>query len=179
MISVEQKLHSVCAHLLIGKAYLWPLALLKPSIQVKILSWFKRNFNGSGERWTKRSLIQCYRRCISEIMTHTRLGDWALSLCLFLEFSISLPGSKPDPSLYTMYTSIEDQHGELWDWRKLILHVGMYCYHLLCRKWMCLWSIFSILLCRLVRFVLNRKGIHKKTSTISCFCWWAVWILSK
>lgn len=106
MISVEQKLRSVCAHLLIGKAYLWPLALSKPSIQVKILSWFKRNFNGSGERWTKRSLIQCYRRCISEIMTHTRLGDWALSLCLFLEFSISLPGSKLDPSLYTMYIHI-------------------------------------------------------------------------
>lgn len=89
MISVEQKLHSVCAHLLIGKAYLWPLALSKPSIQVKILSWFKRNFNGSGERWTKRSLIQCYRRCISEIMTHTigRLGLVSVSLSRVLNLS--------------------------------------------------------------------------------------------
>lgn len=100
MISVEQKLYSVCAHLLIGKAYLWPLALSKPFHTGKNSVWFKRNFNGSGERWTKRSLIQCYRRCISEIMTHTRLGDWALSLCLSLSRSQSFSAALSQFSLY-------------------------------------------------------------------------------
>lgn len=68
------------AYLLIGKAYLWP-RVLSNSTQVKIWSWFKRNFNGQRERWKKSSLIQCYRGCIRRTMTHThRTGNTALSL---------------------------------------------------------------------------------------------------